>query len=71
MMRELSGADFLTALEQISPDQATRLVFMTGGATFPSATRLLATALNASLQKPFSVQDVLDTVDLLCPKRAA
>jgi CheY-like chemotaxis protein len=63
MVRGLSGVDFLTALELVCPLQARRLVFMTGGATTAAAARALAQAVNTALLKPFSVQDLLDTVE--------
>ncbi|HLL52022.1 MAG TPA: PAS domain S-box protein, partial [Myxococcaceae bacterium] len=52
MMPEMTGMDLHTALLQQVPDQAAKVVFMTGGAFSPTATSFLNEVPNAKLSKP-------------------
>jgi PAS domain S-box-containing protein len=62
MMPGLSGMDLYAALCDRAPEQATRFVFLTGGAFTPRARRFLDSVPNPRLEKPFSVDAVLDLV---------
>jgi PAS domain S-box-containing protein len=63
MMPEVSGTDIYQALARSAPDQARRMVFMTGGAFVARATQLLAQLPNPRLDKPFGVPQVHAAVD--------
>ena len=54
MMPEMSGVDLYHALERIAPDQARRVVFMTGGAFTDRARDFLATISNVHVAKPIA-----------------
>jgi signal transduction histidine kinase len=53
MMPEMTGMDLHAALLQSAPDQAGKLIFMTGGAFTENAQAFLAEAPNESIEKPF------------------
>jgi PAS domain S-box-containing protein len=53
MMPEMSGIDFYRALCESAPDQASVVVFLTGGAFTPRARRFLDEVPNRWLEKPF------------------
>jgi PAS domain S-box-containing protein len=62
MMPDLSGPELYTLVQRIAPEQATRIIFMTGAA-FSSADRaFLETAPHPTLRKPFVLQAVRDAV---------
>jgi PAS domain S-box-containing protein len=54
MMPELSGMDVHERLAAIAPDQAERMLFMTGGAFTQRARTFLASVKNPKLDKPFT-----------------
>lgn len=54
MMPEMSGVDLHAALSNLAPDQADRMIFMTGGAFTPAARAFLGRFANPSIEKPFS-----------------
>jgi len=58
MMPEMNGMDLYQALEKSCPDQARRMVFMTGGAFTSWGTEFLSSILNPQLEKPFSPAQV-------------
>jgi CheY-like chemotaxis protein len=64
MMPEMDGAQFLAALRDRGVREAVRVVLVTG-----VASRHLKSLLGAEavLFKPYTVQDLLRTVDDLCP----
>jgi PAS domain S-box-containing protein len=62
MMPDLTGMDLFTELSAIAPDQASRVVFMTGGASTPRARAFLAMVPNRVLDKPFDVAVLSDLV---------
>jgi len=62
MMPEMSGMDFLAALERAEPGLAHRLIFMTGGAFTERAREFLARSENLTLEKPFSPPELRDVV---------
>lgn len=53
MMPDLCGMDFLAELQRIAPAQATRVVFMTGGAFTTRAQEFLTAQAPEVLEKPF------------------
>jgi CheY-like chemotaxis protein len=56
MMPEMTGMDLHRELLQVAPDQAQKLVFMTGGAFTDNARRFLAEVPNRSIEKPFKAR---------------
>jgi signal transduction histidine kinase/CheY-like chemotaxis protein len=58
MMPRTSGIDFYDALVSSAPDQARRIVFMTGGAFTPQARAFFDRVPNPSLTKPFSLDAI-------------
>lgn len=54
MMPQMTGMDFYEALRARAPEQAARIVFVTGGAFTPRATEFLATVQNRRVEKPIS-----------------
>jgi CheY-like chemotaxis protein len=55
MMPEVTGMDLHAELSRLAPDQAARMVFMTGGAFSPSARAFIERMSNARLEKPFEL----------------
>lgn len=55
MMPEMTGVAFCTALEAVSPLQAQRLVFLTGGAVNPEAHEFLEHSEHVRVDKPFDL----------------
>jgi PAS domain S-box-containing protein len=53
MMPDMTGMDFFRELSRILPDQATHVIFLTGGAFSESAHQFLAETVNQHLEKPF------------------
>jgi CheY-like chemotaxis protein len=53
MMPEMSGMDLHEELERLSPTQAGRMVFLTGGAFTPRAREFLSQVKNPFMEKPF------------------
>ncbi len=62
MMPEMSGMDFLEALERADPALARRLIFITGGAFTTRAREFLERSPNLTLEKPFSPPELRDVV---------
>jgi CheY-like chemotaxis protein len=52
MMPTMSGMEVYENIRGIEPDQARRIVFMTGGAFTPRALAFLASVDNARIEKP-------------------
>jgi CheY-like chemotaxis protein/uncharacterized coiled-coil protein SlyX len=52
MMPAMSGMDVYDAIHKIEPDQARRVVFMTGGAFTPEVLAFLESVENARIEKP-------------------
>lgn len=62
MMPTLSGVELHRVLSEAAPDQADRIVFVTGGA-FSDATRdFLATVGNVCIEKPFDPRQLADVL---------
>jgi signal transduction histidine kinase len=58
MMPEMTGAQLFEAVSAIAPEQARRMVFMTGGAFTDGAQRFLDQVKNPRLIKPFRVDEL-------------
>ena len=68
MMPDMTGMDLHARLAEARPDQAARMVFMTGGAFTDRARRFLEATKNPTLTKPFDVADLDRTIaDVLRP----
>jgi CheY-like chemotaxis protein len=52
MMPSMSGMEVHEAIEKVEPEQARRMVFMTGGAFTPRAMRFLESVDNPRIEKP-------------------
>ena len=53
MMPEMTGMDLHQELSRVAPDQAERMIFLTGGAFTPKARRFLSESPREHLEKPF------------------
>ncbi|MEO6709037.1 MAG: response regulator, partial [Planctomycetota bacterium] len=58
MMPLMSGSEFFQQLTQLAPEQAERVVFLTGGAFTANARAFLDEVPNARMEKPFEVQNL-------------
>ncbi|HEY3356785.1 MAG TPA: response regulator [Polyangia bacterium] len=59
MMPDMTGMDLHRRLRETAPEQAERIVFMTGGAFTPRAREFLAEVPNLRLAKPFDMHHLL------------
>lgn len=62
MMPEMTGMDLHEAVVGLAPDQAKRMVFMTGGAVTTRAQDFVATVPNVLLDKPFDMKVLRELV---------
>jgi CheY-like chemotaxis protein len=62
MMPEMTGIDLYTELQRIDPRQASRVVFITGGAFTQSARDFLDAVSNPRLEKPFDPKELREIV---------
>ncbi len=62
MMPQMTGMDFYRELTRRSPEDAGRIVFVTGGAFTPAATVFLDQVANERIEKPFTPKAVRDLV---------
>jgi CheY-like chemotaxis protein len=62
MMPTMSGMDVYVAIRKIEPDQARRMVFMTGGAFTPTVLAFLESVENARIEKPLERSTLRDLV---------
>jgi PAS domain S-box-containing protein len=53
MMPDMTGMDLYRNLQRVAPDQAERIVVLTGGVFTPSARQFLDTVANPRIEKPF------------------
>ncbi len=53
MMPEMTGMELFSTLAETAPDQANRMIFMTGGAFSPEAAKFLNRSGSFSIEKPF------------------
>ncbi|HEX8113274.1 MAG TPA: ATP-binding protein, partial [Kofleriaceae bacterium] len=58
MMPQITGMELHAEVLRIDPAQASRIVFLTGGAFAPSAREFLATTTNRRIEKPFDLKEV-------------
>jgi PAS domain S-box-containing protein len=58
MMPEMTGMDLFAELEKLAPDQAARMVFVSGGAFTPRAREFLERVPNARVEKPIDLQNL-------------
>jgi PAS domain S-box-containing protein len=58
MMPDVTGMDLYAELEKIAPDQAARIVFVSGGAFTPRARDFLERVPNARVEKPIDFQNL-------------
>ncbi|KFE71959.1 response regulator [Hyalangium minutum] len=65
MMPEMSGSQFHQELERLAPEQAQRVIFMTGGAFTEETRAFLSTARNPCMDKPLDIQRLLSMLELL------
>jgi CheY-like chemotaxis protein len=56
MMPEMTGIEFHAQLTHLAPDQAARMVFLTGGPCTPFAKDFLANVPNLHIEKPFDTR---------------
>jgi CheY-like chemotaxis protein len=63
MMPGMPGFDLHDQLRILAPDQADRMIFMTGGATTTRAREFVASRPGGVLQKPVSMDTVRETVE--------
>jgi PAS domain S-box-containing protein len=63
MMPVVTGMDFYEELRRLAPDQAERVIFLTGGAFTPRARTFLDEVPNPRLDKPFDPQGLRSLVN--------
>ena len=61
-MPEMSGIDLYGAIARVAPEQAERIVFLTGGNLNERCSKFLASIANPVLQKPFGWTALLELV---------
>ena len=62
MMPEVSGAELHGRITQIAPDQATRMIFLTGGAYNPQTQAFLDSIPNTWFEKPCNLDELREAV---------
>ncbi len=62
MMPGMSGMDFYSTLMKRHPEQARRVIFLTGGAVTPQARAFLETVTSPHIEKPFAGRELLSLV---------
>jgi CheY-like chemotaxis protein len=62
MMPEMTGMDLYAELSRVAPEQASRMVFLTGGAFTPKAWTFLSKVAGEHIEKPFSPAALRATV---------
>jgi PAS domain S-box-containing protein len=62
MMPEMTGVELHHELSRIAPEQARRMIFMTGGAFTDKARQFLADAPRGHIEKPFHLDSLRATV---------
>ena len=65
MMPEMSGAQFHHELARLDPEQAQRIIFMTGGAFTEETRAFLSTARNPCMDKPLDIPRLLSMLETL------
>jgi CheY-like chemotaxis protein len=62
MMPVLNGVDFRDRVEGVSPEQAARIVFVTGGLLFPQVRSALDRVANTVLEKPIDLEGLRELI---------
>jgi PAS domain S-box-containing protein len=62
MMPEMTGSDLYAALTETAPDQAGRIIFITGGAFSPGAQNFLDRVPNPCFEKPCDIQKLRSAI---------
>jgi CheY-like chemotaxis protein len=62
MMPQMSGKELRAELLRVAPEQAERMVFLTGGAFTPGARAFLDQIPNPCIDKPFDTSTLLTLV---------
>jgi CheY-like chemotaxis protein len=65
MMPQMTGMDFHHECRAIAPDQAGRMLFLTGGAFTPRAREFFDATDNRRLEKPFEPKVLRETVSAM------
>jgi PAS domain S-box-containing protein len=65
MMPQITGMELHAEIVRLDPTQATRIVFLTGGAFTPLARDFLLSTTNRRIEKPFDIRDVRQLVNEL------
>jgi signal transduction histidine kinase len=63
MMPEITGMEIHAELARAAPEQAARMVFLTGGAFTAGAREFLEAVPNPHLDKPFDIRSLLAAID--------
>jgi len=63
MMPDMTGMELHAELARHAPQQAERMIFLTGGAFTPAARAFLDDTPNPRVEKPFDVKHLLDLVN--------
>ncbi|HEY0880041.1 MAG TPA: ATP-binding protein, partial [Archangium sp.] len=71
MMPAVSGVDFYQELLRSRPDDARRVVFLTGGAITERSADFLASVPNLRIEKPFATSDIRNTVQAFIERSGA
>ncbi|MCE9581079.1 MAG: PAS domain S-box protein [Planctomycetes bacterium] len=69
MMPRMTGMDLYAELVRTCPEQAARMIFLTGGAFTPRSREFLEEAGRPQVEKPFALEDLLRTMELVGKKR--
>jgi CheY-like chemotaxis protein len=62
MMPAMNGVELRNRIEGLAPDQAARIVFVTGGIVMPEVRALLERVPNAWLEKPIDIDGLRDLI---------
>ena len=62
MMPEMTGPDLYEALIELAPDQARRIIFITGGAFSPASQSFLDRVSNPCFEKPCDIQKLRSAI---------
>jgi CheY-like chemotaxis protein len=62
MMPVINGVALRNQIDQVSPDQAARIVFVTGGIVLPEVQALLERVPNAWIEKPVDVEGLRELI---------
>jgi CheY-like chemotaxis protein len=62
MMPDMNGIELRERVESVAPDQAARIVFVTGGILLPHVRSLLESVPNAWIEKPIDLDGLRELV---------